>query len=361
MSLPLRFRSLTPPLLIGWLSLVGAMVDPLAPAMAQGYQRGDLNGDSQVTSLDLGILESYLQGRQSLSDRQISAADVNGDGQITDQDLSALRQTQQASVAAPNSQVTLDSAYSGRVVDRQTGQPLAGVEVAIPGAGVSVRTDAQGRFQLPENVPSDQILVARLENYLPYSQATQSGSQSLELQLDRWDRSTTLVLETDVVRLGDNQYSAQSAAASQFRLPSQGYQLIRTFELDRLPSSPPTLQIGTLIGLDTPEAVRTGQSQVPYADMSPFSVALNGQPVTTLALGGNNISVPLPLPLLRPGINTLTLETGKTLHSGSDRSSISIPILGGIIGVRVPASQRGGRLDYDDIQLTNITVDLPGQ
>ena len=354
-------RSLSPAP-IGWLVALGVAAStsltPL-PLGAQGYLQGDLDGDAQVTFADVGILESYLQGRQSLTDQQISAADVDRDGRITAQDLTALQQTQQAAAQAPNSQITLDSAYSGRVVDSQTGQPLSDVEVAIPGAGVSVRTDAQGRFQLPDNVPSDQILVAKLENYLPYSQATQSGSDSLELELDRWDRSTTLVLETDVVRLGDNQYSAQSAAAGQFRLPPQGYQLVRTFELGRLPNTSPTLKIGTLIGLDTPQAVRAGQSRVPYADMSPFSVSLNGQPVTTIALGGNDISVPLPLPLLRPGINTLTLQTGQTVHAGRDRSSVSIPLLGGIIGVRVPSSSGSGRLDYDDIQLTNIVVDLP--
>lgn len=328
--------------------------------MAQGYLQGDLDGDAQITFADLGLLESYLQGRQSLTDQQISAADVDGDGQITEQDLRALQQTQQASANAPNSQVTLDSAYSGRVVDSQTGQPLGNVEVAIPGAGVSVRTDAQGRFQLPDSVPRDQILVARLENYLPHSQTTQSGSQGLELQLERLDPSQALVLETDVVRLGDNQYSSQSAAAGQFSFPSQGHQLIRTFELATLPATPPTLKIGTLIGLDTPEAVRTGQSRVPYADMSPFSVSLNGQTVTQINLGGNDIAVPLPLPLLRPGINTLTLETGKTLHSSSSGgSSIALPLLGGILGVRVPAAGGGTRLDYDDIQLANIVIDMP--
>lgn len=344
-------------LLTSWFALTGSSLHSLAKA--QGYLRGDLDGDGQVTFTDIGILESYLQGRQSLTDRQISAADVDGDGQITDTDLTGLRQTLQAAASAPNSQVTLDSAYSGRVVDSQTGQPLSNVEVAVPGAGISVRTDAEGWFQLPDNVPSDEILVARLENYLPYSQTTRAGSQALELELDRWDRATTLVLETDVVRLGDNQYSAQSAAAGQFQFPSQGYQLIRTFELNRSPTTPPILKIGTLIGLDTPEAVRAGQSRVPYADMSPFSVILNGQAVSTISLGGNNLSIPLPTSLLRPGINTLTLETGKTLHAGTGQSSVNIPILGGILGVRVPASRGGSRLDYDDIQLTNIVIDLP--
>jgi hypothetical protein len=161
-----------------------------------------------------------------LTDDQIRAADVDQDGRITEADWQVLQQRIQAATDVPTGQVQLDSAYSGQVVDRLTGQPLAGAEVAIPGAGISVRTDAQGRFRLPGPLPAEEILVARLENYLPYSQSTgngqASGDRPWQLQLERWDPNTTLVLEANVIRLGDNQYSPESAAAGQFLGPAQG-------------------------------------------------------------------------------------------------------------------------------------------
>jgi hypothetical protein len=357
-------RWLPTPLLVGSLTLV--MTAWPEAAIAQSFLAGDLNGDGQITAADSDLLRGYLQGSISLTDHQISAADVTGDGQITAADLDQLQQSKQVTVSAPNSQVTLDSAYSGQVIDRQTGQPLSNVEVAIPGAGISVRTDSQGRFQLPDNVPTDQILVAKLENYLPYSQTTTSQSGPLQVELDRWNQNATLVLETDVVHLGDDAYSANSAAANQFRLRTQGRELIRSFQLDRMPTSSPILRIGSLIGLDTPEAARAGQTRVAEADMSPLVVVLNGIQVQTIPLAGNNIEVPLPINQLRQGLNTVTLQTGKTFHPSFAGSGaqvpVNIPLFGGSLRIGIPVGkvpQSASQADYDDIELANVVIDLP--
>ncbi len=352
----------------GWFGagsiVMGAMCFGV-PGLAQGYLAGDIDGDGAVTQTDIGLLNGYLQGAHALTNQQISAADVDRDGQITTADLDQLQRNVQVAVQVPNSSVTFDSAYSGQIVDRQTGQPLGGVEVAIPGAGISVQTDSQGRFQLPENVPSDQILTARLENYLPYSQTTTGEGQPLQLELDRWDQDQTLVLESNVVRLGDNFYSSQSAAAGEFQLPAEGRELIRSFELDQKPNRLPTLRIGSLIGLDTPEAYRAGQGQV-YGDMSPLEVLLNGQQVRTIATAGDNLAVPLPLQYLQVGTNTVLLRTGKTHHGqrpgqrGGAQIPVNIPLFGGNLRMNVPVgTNRGGMVDYDDIQLANVVVDLP--
>lgn len=332
-----------------------------APGRSQTFLQGDLNGDGAVTAADVNLLSGYLQGTQSLSDRQIDAADVDRDGQISQQDLNWLQQSTQVAVAAPNSQVRLQSAYSGQVVDQQTGQPLSNVEVAVPGAGVSVQTDSQGRFQLPDNIPANQILVARLQDYVPFSQTTTGGPQTFQVELERLDQSTTLLLESDVVRLGDNAYSAQSAAAGQFQLQAQGAELNRTFSLARIPTQPPRLRIGSLIGLDTVEAYRAGQTRIPGADMSPMKVILNGSTITTIGLAGDNLIIPLPLQHLRTGQNTLTLQTGQTVHSAANlQVPVNIPLFGGNLRLGVPVGRSGAtRLDYDDVQLANVVVELP--
>ncbi|MFS8925303.1 dockerin type I domain-containing protein [Synechococcus sp. B60.1] len=351
-------------LALGWIGV--------SSAQAQPFQPGDLDGDSRLTVQDRNLLGAYLRGERGLTDDQIRAADVDQDGRITEADWQMLQQRIQAATDVPTGQVQLDSAYSGQVVDRLTGQPLADVEVAIPGAGIAVRTDAQGRFRLPGPLPAEEILVARLENYLPYSQSTGSGQTGGErpwqLQLERWDPNSTLVLEANVIRLGDNRYSPESAAAGQFLAPAQGGEMTRSFSLERLPPRPPVLRIGSLIGLDTAAAYRAGQSQIPNADMSPMRVLLNGVEVEQIQLGGDGLRIPLPLEHLRLGLNTVTLRTGKTVIqpgriAGDPR--ISIPLFGGSLDIFVPLGsntigQYGGAwADYDDVQLANVTIEIP--
>ncbi|MEN9204475.1 MAG: dockerin type I domain-containing protein [Thermostichales cyanobacterium SZTDM-1c_bins_54] len=331
---------------VAWLSATAVLAQELSPPL------GDLNGDGRVDGADAALLRDYLAGRALLTEAQIRAADLDQDGRVTTADLQWLERGSQQVYVFPQQEGV------GRVVDRATGQPLANVEIAIPGAGIRVRSDAQGRFQLPPNVPRNQILVAKLENYLPFSQTT-DGELSLNVQLDRWDQSKTLVLQSDVVHLGDDRYSPESAGADQFRLRTQGIELVRTFSLDRLPSRDPVLRIGSLIGLDTAAAVRAGQSRIQGADMSPLRVFFNGTPVAAIELGGNDIRIPLPKELAQIGTNTVTLRTGEArMYSG--QSGVVLPFLGGMIQFGIPMPGSGSVVvDYDDIELANVTLELP--
>lgn len=327
---------------------------------------GDINGDRAVTQADADRLDEYLSGESFLTDAEIEAADVDGDGSITRTDYDLILRGMEVTANVPNSRVQLDSAYSGIAIDRTTGRPLANVDVKIPGADVSVRTDSQGRFRLPKDIPANQILTARLENYEPYSRTTQEQQGPLRLELERLNRQTTLVLESDVVHLGDNQFSEQSANASDFRLASQGQEMHRSFTLARIPSRNPVLKIGSLIGLDTPEAYRLGQNSIPQSDMSPLEVVLNGDRIHTVNANRDNIEIPLDRSLLQVGTNTVTLRTGRTTHSPLARSSsvpVNIPLFGGSlrIGVPVQSSGRNSVVDYDDIELANVVVDLPDE
>ena len=263
-----------------------------------------------------------------------------------------------------NSEVQLDSAYSGQVIDRATGEPLANVAVDIPGAGVAVRTDSQGRFTLPENVPSDEILTAKLEDYTPYSQTTSQDGGPMRVELERLDESTTLVLQSDVVHLGDDQYSEQSAGARDFRLRAQGREMVRQFRLERVPSQPAELVIGSLIGLDTAEAVRAGQSGIATADMSPMEIEINGQTIHTISVAADNIRIPLSPRYLRPGQNTVVIRTGKVSQIIPQRrgTPIAIPLFGGNLRMRVPSSQTVTGIpltDHDDVELANVRVEVP--
>jgi len=314
---------------------------------------GDVNGDGQVNEADVTLLREYLAGRALLSDGQILAADLDQDGRVTSADLQWLERQ----VGGNQAYVFPGQAGMGRVVDRRTGEPLPNVEIAIPGAGIRVRSDAQGRFQLPANVPKNQILVAQVENYLPFSQTT-DGELSLNVQLDRWDQTKTLLLQSDVVHLGDDRYSPESAGADQFRLRTQGTELVRTFTLERLPNRDPVLRIGSLIGLDTAAAVRAGQSRIQGADMSPLRIFFNGTPVGSIELGGNDIRVPLPRALAQLGQNTVTLRTGQA-RAYVPHSHVAVPFLGGMVQFGIPFPGGGSVVvDHDDIELANVVIEL---
>ena len=51
---------------------------------------GDTNGDGDVTTSDVGILNAFVLGKISLSEEQLILADVNGDGKITTADVALL-------------------------------------------------------------------------------------------------------------------------------------------------------------------------------------------------------------------------------------------------------------------------------
>lgn len=325
------------------------------PVLAQAI--GDLNADGRVDDRDLELLQRYLRGEVGLTDGAISAADINSDGQITQADADQLQQIINATAPAPGANVVLESAYSGEVIDRLTQRPLANVQVEIPGAGVTVTTDAQGRFRLPD-VPANEILTARVSDYAPYSQTTNSSSAPLRLELQQLDPNRTLVLESTVVHLGDDLYSEMSAAARDFRLPTQGIELIRTFRLEGLPRQPVILRLGSLIGLDTSDAYRAGQTQIPSADMSPLQISLNGSHIHSQTIAGDNIQIPLPPHLLRPGLNTVEIRTGQTRQTQA-AANVPVRLFGGSLTIGVPVGAGRTFVDYDDIELANITIELP--
>src|SRR5688572_33440485 len=64
------------------------------------------------------------------------------------------------SVAVLATTVSSAFALNGRLVDKRTGQPVAGAEVMIVGLSGSVKTDADGRFTwTPDPVAPFEVLV----------------------------------------------------------------------------------------------------------------------------------------------------------------------------------------------------------
>ena len=80
---------------------------------------GDLNGDSQVTSADVLLLQSALLGTRTLTAAQAQNADVNGDGSVSGADLSKLRQMA-ANTDPVSDAITIHLSDSGITVEGDT-------------------------------------------------------------------------------------------------------------------------------------------------------------------------------------------------------------------------------------------------
>ncbi len=345
-----------------WLFMAsaGAFLILASPVFAAS---GDVNNDGRVDGQDVQMIDDYLNGDTTLEDNQIRAADADGDGRITarDKDLLQRRLGNLAVKSSPrsnvrNSQVDLNSANSGVVVDKETGKPLAGVEVSLPDEGITVRTDAQGRFQLPR-ASSGKILTAKASQYAPTAVTNQKGN-NFQLQLEKLS-PRLLVIDDELHHLGDGNYSPTSANASDFRLRNQGYRYERTFALNKLPQGDLFLRIGSLIGLDTNEAIQAGQSGTPLHQQDGLKIILNGQLINQIYLNSDNIIVSLPRWLLRPGTNQLAIETPKMVNGGMSFDDSGGGLLSLLRGLGIGNSPRMDAVDYDDIEFAHLVLEDP--
>jgi CarboxypepD_reg-like domain/Dockerin type I domain len=342
-----------------WLLVVSLAV-LLYPTTAWAAS-GDIDQDGKLTQDDVLLLEAYLKGTKILTDEQIFAADVNADKKINDRDIQVLRASLGGVKNKPGSQVRLDSAYSGQVIDQKTGEPIPNVEIEVPEDGIKVKTDDFGRFSLPKSVGSQRILTARAQNYAPFSVTVARQEQKFDVQLKQL--SSQLVVLTDQVHhLGDDRFSKDySANATQFRIPAQGSSFKKTFDIDRIPDQDPVLRIGSLIGVDTPESVRAGQSRLLLqatfqgSPEAAFRVYLNGNLAQRILLNGDGLEVPLPRWMLQQGANTIEIITAQA-YGGGGQSILSVSGTSGIFTI----SQGGtGFVDYDDIEFANLVLELP--
>jgi hypothetical protein len=343
-----------------WLLVAASLLAVLLyPATAQAAS-GDVDQDGKLTQEDVLLLEAYFKGTKILTDEQIYAADVNGDKKINDRDLQVLKASLGGVKNQPGRQVRLDSAYSGQVIDQKTGEPIPNVEIDVPEDGIKVKTDDFGRFSLPKSVGTQRILTARAQNYAPFSVTVGKQEQRFDVQLKQLSNQV-VVLTDQVHHLGDDRFSKDySANATQFRIPAQGSSFKKTFDLDQIPDKDPVLRIGSLIGVDTPESARAGQSRLPLqatfqgGPEAAFRVYLNGSLAQRILLNGDGVEVPLPRWMLRSGTNTIELITAQAYGGGGQ----AVFSFGGIFTI----SQGGtGSLDYDDIEFANLVLELPSR
>ncbi|MBY0405933.1 MAG: carboxypeptidase-like regulatory domain-containing protein [Cyanobacteria bacterium] len=224
----------------------------------------------------------------------------------------------------------------GVVLDEATGKPMAGATVSLPDLGIQSQTDQTGFFNLPHVPASPAILNIEKPGFAPKSKVlTGFVSQETPLRFTlKGSTQQTLILDRLLHHLGDNRYSYYSAGAAQFQQDAEGALLEIPFSLKGRPMSQnPTLELGSVIGLDTVEAHQLKQSSVPYYS-SPVVVRLNGVEIALIKINGDHQHIALSPRLLKPtGENILEIEAGYHTPGGT-------------------------RIDYDDMELMNLQLNL---
>ena len=142
-----------------------------------------------------------------------------------------------------------------------------------------------------------------------------------------------VVIDDDMIHLGHDTYSKESANSGEFQLKYRVPSYTKRFKMtSNTLNFNNYLIIGSIIGIDTELAKRMKQNSITASYSSPPEVFFNGRKVAEIQLNGDNQKIKLPRALIRPDdVNEITIQTG------------------------VNQFQKA-RVDYDDIELMNLTI-----
>lgn len=222
-----------------------------------------------------------------------------------------------------------------QIIDSKTGKGIADAKVAAPALKFVTITDEEGRFDLNAKINGPTILSVQKDGYKPFSMTIdKSGREPLIIGIEKTS-AKDIIVETDMIHLGDNSYSINSANASDFAAKSIGAFYSKDFNIPMLkPGQTAFLTIGSIIGIDTLMARQAGQSKVQTTFASPAELYCNGNKICELQINGDNQQIPIPKGVVKQGqTNTVTIKAGKNLFQTA-------------------------YIDYDDIEFTNLSVEI---
>ena len=226
------------------------------------------------------------------------------------------------------------AAFASTVVDLETQKPVPFAKITIPQKNYETYTDENGTFNLDATVEGQSIISVEKEGYRPYSLTVDSDSASKPIIMGvEKSELQDIVLDTDVIHIGDDNYAQTSANSGEFRVKSVGPFYTKTFKMsaDSLKREN-YLVLGSVIGLDTKLAREMGQNKIVNSYASPTEIFFNGNKISELHLNGDGQRIRLPNNLIRPdNMNEITIKTGKNL-------------------------MQTAYIDYDDIEIMNLSI-----
>lgn len=223
-----------------------------------------------------------------------------------------------------------------QVVDATTGSGVSNARVTLPAKNYTTKTDEEGRFHLGTRINAPTIMSVNKEGYRPYSLTLNNDAPGKALVVGI-EKTTPkdVVVETDMIHLGDNSFSAESANASDFLAKSTGPFYSKNFLIKNINNDENAyLVIGSVIGIDTMTSRQLGQSKVSSAYADPPEIYCNGNKIAELKINGDGQEIKLPRGVVKPNQdNDITIKAGKNLFQSA-------------------------YIDYDDIEFTNLLIEV---
>ena len=223
-----------------------------------------------------------------------------------------------------------------KIVDAQTQKPVPFAIIKIPTKNYQTKTDKDGFFELNANINGMTIMSVEKSGYRPFSLTLNEDafSKPLIIGIEK-TQLTDLNIESNIVHIGDNNYSEKSANSAEFRLKSVGPFYSKQFKISSLDANENAyFVIGSVIGIDTLLARQMGQSKVMTSYASPAQIYFNGQKIAEIKYNSDGQQILLPKQLIRQnGENEITIKAGKNLFQTA-------------------------YIDYDDIELANLHIEF---
>ena len=226
---------------------------------------------------------------------------------------------------------------SNRIIDSQTKQPVEFAKITIPKKNFRTYSDQNGNFELPQiQINQPTMLNVEKEGYRPFSitiNNNQSLNNPMQIEIAK-SEPFDINLDSEIIHLGDNSFSKNSASAKNFRLKSSGPSYSKDFIMtDNAKRSSNYLCIGSICGLDTLLAKKMGQNKIRTSAYStPTEVFFNNQKIGEIKINGDGQRIRIPNSLIKADAkNQITIKTGYNTYASD-------------------------HLDYDDIEMMNISI-----
>lgn len=224
---------------------------------------------------------------------------------------------------------------TNRIYDAFDNSPVQGATVKIPSKHFATQTDKNGAFSLGTTINAPTIMSVEKSGYKPFSMTLNSDqSNPISVGIEK-TTPQDIILETEMIHLGDNSFSENSANASDFSISADGAFYSKDFKIQPLKEDENLfLSIGSIIGIDTPQAQRMGQSKVRTSYASPPEIFCNGNKIAEIKINGDNQKINIPKAILMgKEILNITIKTGRNLYKKT-------------------------AIDYDDIEFTNLLLEI---
>lgn len=226
---------------------------------------------------------------------------------------------------------------SNRVIDSQTKQGVEFAKVSLPQKKFYTYTDQNGNFELPQiKIEKSTIMNVEKNGYRPFSITINNASSlnnPMKIEIAK-NSPKDIVLDSEILHLGDNSFSKSSANSGQFRLNSIGPSYSKDFIMtENAKRSTNYLVIGSVIGLDTKLAHSMGQNKIRSGAYStPAQIYFNGHKIGQLTINGDGQRIKIPNSLIKADAgNQITIRTGENM---------------------MPSDH----IDYDDIEIMNLSI-----